>query len=271
VIKSDQTGSALSALGKRTEEPPISWLMSATFGRPGLISLAAGFTDNESLPVSEARSLLARVLISPKSGQSALQYGTTAGDPQLRRLTAERVTALDGPARRGRSYSPDRVIITNGSQQMLYMATEALCDPGDIVLLEDPTYFVYLSIVQSHGLRARGIRMQEDGIDLEHLELVLQNLKKTSQLRRVKLLYLVSYYQNPTAITTSYEKKIARPAIRFTWSRMPPIASCVLVASLWRQLSLQVVMPTVSSTPARIVNLLRLEPGWASASCPNPS
>src|SRR5258706_10110817 len=92
---------------------------------------------------------------------------------------------------------------------MLYMATEALCGPGDIVLVEDPTYFVYLSIVQSHGLDARGIRMQQDGLDLDHLESVLQKLKKTNQLRRLKLLYLVSYYQNPTAITTSYEKKVA--------------------------------------------------------------
>ena len=46
------------------------------------------------------------------------------------------------------------MIITNGSQQMLYMVTEALCDPGDIVLVEDPSYFVYLGILQSHGVRA---------------------------------------------------------------------------------------------------------------------
>jgi len=54
------------------------------------------------------------------------------------------------------AYSPERIIITNGSQQMLYMATEALCDEGDIVLVEDPTYFVYLGILQSHGIRGRG-------------------------------------------------------------------------------------------------------------------
>ena len=202
-------GAALSALGRRIEEPPISWLMSTTLAKPGLISLAAGFTDSESLPVVEARALLETVLSSRKSAQSALQYGTTAGDPELRRLTAERVAGLDRVKARGGAYSPDRVIITNGSQQMLYMATEALCDPGDIVLVEDPTYFVYLGIVQSHGIEARGIRMQSDGLDIEHLEMVLRKLKQTNLLRRVKLLYLVTYYQNPTAITTSYEKKIA--------------------------------------------------------------
>ena len=101
------------------------------------------------------------------------------------------------------------MIITNGSQQMLYMATEALCDPGDIVLVEDPSYFVYLGILQSHGVRARGIRMEQDGLDLTRLEEVLTALKRSGELRRVKLLYLVSYYQNPTGRTTSFAKKAA--------------------------------------------------------------
>jgi 2-aminoadipate transaminase len=90
---------------------------------------------------------------------------------------------------------------------MLYMITEALCDPGDIVLVEDPSYFVFLGILQSHGVRARGVRMQQDGLDLTHLEAVLEALKRSGELRRVKMLYLVSYYQNPTGRTTSFEKK----------------------------------------------------------------
>ena len=52
---------------------------------------------------------------------------------------------------------------THGSQQLLYMLTEALCDPGDIVIVEDPTYFVYLSILQSHGIETRGVPMERDG------------------------------------------------------------------------------------------------------------
>ena len=87
------------------------------------------------------------------------------------------------------------------------MTVEALCDEGDIVLVEDPTYFVFLSILQSRGLRARGVRLERDGLDLAHLEAVLQRLKKSSRLRRVKALYLVSYFQNPTGVTTSFDKK----------------------------------------------------------------
>jgi len=198
----------LSELGRRTEAPPISWLMAEALARPQLISLAAGFTDNESLPVKEVRRLLERILSSPRTGQPALQYGITPGDDVLRRLTSRRLRLLDGQPAGRRAYTPERMVVTNGSQQMLYMVTEALCDPGDIVLVEDPSYFVYLGILQSHGVRARGIRMEQDGLDLRRLEEVLAGLRRTGELRRVKLLYLVTYYQNPTGRTTSYAKKV---------------------------------------------------------------
>ncbi|HPC60500.1 MAG TPA: PLP-dependent aminotransferase family protein [Verrucomicrobiota bacterium] len=202
---------ALSALGRRTAAPPISWLMKAALARPQLISLAAGFTDPATLPVSETRLLARQILKSGAPGRAALQYGTTAGEERLRRLTAERVRRLDGAPPAG-AYSAERVVITHGSQQLLYMATEALCDPGDVVLVEDPTYFVYLGILQSHGVRGCGVRLEGDGLDLGHLEAVLNRLKRQGELPRLKLLYLVTYHQNPTGTTTSLEKK--RGALR---------------------------------------------------------
>lgn len=243
--------SALSQLGQRTAPPAISWLMSLTLAHPKLISLAAGFTDNASLPVDEARALLDEILSATRTGQPALQYGSTAGDPLLRELTAKRLTQLDAQAtspapvaagvspggedarqfesfsnKRGRipggrmppstaggtpaaTLSPARLLITHGSQQLLYLLTETLCDPGDIVLVEDPTYFVYLGTAQSHGLRCRGVRLLPDGVDLAHLEQVLEELRRSGDLPRVKLLYLVTYYQNPTGYTTSHAKKAA--------------------------------------------------------------
>jgi 2-aminoadipate transaminase len=201
--------SALSQLGKRIEPPSISWLMHAALSKPNLISLAAGFTDNDSLPVSEIRESLAEILSSPRRGQAALQYGSTQGDVSLRQLTSKHLAKIDGELRSAPAYSPERMIITNGSQQMLYMITEALCDPDDIVLVEDPTYFVYLGILQSHGIQARGVSMESDGLNLESLESVLESLKQSGELRRVKALYLVTYFQNPTGTTTAFEKKIA--------------------------------------------------------------
>jgi 2-aminoadipate transaminase len=206
--------SALSALGQRTGEPPISWLMHAALARPNLISLAAGFTDTETLPVAETRALLQTLLRSARAGRAALQYGTTVGDAHLRRLTAARFAALDGVRGGARSpWSPERLLITHGSQQLLYMVTEALCDPGDLALVEDPTYFVFLGILQSRGVQARGVRLEADGLDLAHLRAVLEALRRRRQLPRVKLLYLVSYFQNPTGVTTSFAKKRAALAL----------------------------------------------------------
>jgi 2-aminoadipate transaminase len=198
---------ALSALGRRTAPPPISWLMKTALARPKLISLAAGFTDNETLPVDFSRRLLDEILRSPKTGQPALQYGTTAGEEKLRRLTAAHLQKLDGG--HDSAHAPERTIITGGSQQFLYMTLEALCDEGDLVLAEDPTYFVFLSILQSRNIRAHGVKLERDGIDLAHLEVVLERLKRSGEIRRLKAIYLVTYFQNPTGATTTLAKKRA--------------------------------------------------------------
>ncbi|NBU10853.1 MAG: PLP-dependent aminotransferase family protein [Proteobacteria bacterium] len=194
---------ALSQLGQRTAPPAISWLMSLTLGQPKLISLAAGFTDNASLPVSEARELL-----NTAKRLTELDENATTAAVCDRRL-APNATKLRRPQPAATDISSDRLLITHGSQQLLYLLTEALCDPGDIVLVEDPTYFVYLGIAQSHGLRCRGVRLLPDGLDLAHLEQVLEELRRRGDLPRVKLLYLVTYYQNPTGYTTSFAKKAA--------------------------------------------------------------
>ena len=198
---------ALSALGRRTAPPAISWLMKTALAQPKLISLAAGFTDNATLPVEFSRGLLNEILRSPKTGRPALQYGTTAGEEPLRRLTAAHLQKLDGG--HDRAHAPERTIITGGSQQFLYMTLEALCDEGDVVLVEDPTYFVFLSILQSRGIRAQGVKLERNGIDVSHLKTVLERLAKSGKIRRLKALYLVTYFQNPTGATTTLAKKRA--------------------------------------------------------------
>ena len=202
-------------MGRSTQAPPISWLMKLALSKADLISLAAGFTDSASLPVRQARDLLAQMLANPASGQAALQYGSTAGYDPLIHLTAERIANADRLAiaatRDGihtqKQYDPARMLITHGSQQLLYLATESLCDRGDIILIEDPTYFVYLGIIQSRGLRCRGIRMTPSGMDTQHLRQILEELTRSGEIKRVKCLYSVSYFQNPSSITTAFEKK----------------------------------------------------------------
>lgn len=212
-VKSAQE--ALSELSRRTPEPPINWLMSMTLTHPNLVSLAAGFTDQQTLPLKESRQLLQTLLAQPKAGRAALQYGSTPGDPRLRQLTGAHLHQTElaalGSTHLAEARDPgdtsDRLLITSGSQQLLYMISECLCDPGDIVLVEDPTYFVYLGITASHGLRCHGIAMEPDGINLRSLEERLEKLRSNGELGRLKLLYLVTYFQNPTGITTHWEKK----------------------------------------------------------------
>ncbi len=188
-----------SALAKRSGEPPISWLMKLALEKPDLISLAAGFTDNETLPVGEVSALTREILSKPKTARTALQYGTTIGLPQLRHELLRRWQKQDH-VRKSR-ISADDVVVTNGSQQLLYLLSEVLCDPGDIAIVEDPTYFVYLGIVEALGVRAIGFS------NVEMLKARLEQLKAKRLLPRVKLLYLVTYFQNPTGHTWSLEQK----------------------------------------------------------------
>jgi 2-aminoadipate transaminase len=268
--------SALSALGRRTALPPISWLMQTALTRPDLISLAAGFTDNATLPVGISRRLLNDILRSPKTGRPALQYGLTAGETNLRQLTARHLQKLDSESSSlsssslvleqtsrtrtsrkdedDKSRSPDRVMITGGSQQLLYMTLEALCDEGDIILVEDPTYFVFLSILQSQGIRARGVRLERDGIDLAHLERVLTRLKPSGELRRVKALYLVTYFQNPTGVTTSFAKKAGALKVLKQFERAAGHPIYLLEDAAYRELSFwgRADLPVSQDAPQRV-------------------
>ncbi|MCX6897201.1 MAG: PLP-dependent aminotransferase family protein [Verrucomicrobia bacterium] len=196
----------ISSLARRSSDPAISWLMKLTLDQPHLISLAAGFTDNETLPVAEVGALVAELVRDDNVARAALQYGSTAGDPELRKLTLDRVCAQDGIAP-GVTLTADDVVITNGSQQLLYLLSEVLCDPGDIVLVEDPTYFVYLGICEALGIDATPVRLEPDGILPDELKRTLQGLKDGGKLGRLKFVYLVTYFQNPTGWTTSFEKK----------------------------------------------------------------
>lgn len=197
---------AMSRLGRRIQPPPIAWLMEAALGRPDLVSLAAGFTDNATLPVGETRAAFRELFNDDEAARKALQYGSTAGDAELLDLTASRLAEADG-ASASDSHSADRMLITHGSQQFLSLVTECLFDEGDIVIVEDPTYFVFLGIAQSRGIVCRGVRTDPDGINVSHLGELLEELRRAGQLARLKAVYLVSYCQNPSGRTTSFEKK----------------------------------------------------------------
>jgi 2-aminoadipate transaminase len=198
-----------SQLAQRLGEPPISWLMKLPLENPNLISLAVGFTDNETLPVADVREVFGEILREKSAAQTALQYGTTLGDAKLRAEIVKLFERRDQISAKNLKISPENVVVTNGSQQLLHLVSEILCDAGDIVLVEDPTYFVYLGIVEALGLKTFGVPMESDGLDADALESRLEFLKRKRLLARLKLIYLVTYFQNPTGRTLLLSKKRA--------------------------------------------------------------
>jgi len=197
----------LSAKAKRTVPQPINLLLTLAIGRDDLISLAAGLVDEQTLPDGEVRRAVAAMLTGEPRSRRALQYGDTAGLGGLREALAEHLCRLEGLSQAEMNISADNVIVGSGSQQLLYIVTDILVDPGDIVITEWPSYFVYTSTLTSLGASVRAVEMDEQGMRSDALEALLAELKSSGELHRVKILYTCDYYQNPTGITLSESRR----------------------------------------------------------------
>jgi 2-aminoadipate transaminase len=170
---------------------------------PALISLAAGLVDEESLPLDEVAEAMHELAQDAAAGRAALQYGTVQGYQPLRERLLERFLAADGLRAEDLSLTPAEVVITTGSQQLLALVSDVLLDPGDIVITEAPTYFVYQGVLQSVGARVLSVPIDDHGLDTDALENLLRRLEQTGELGRVKLIYTCDYFQNPTGLTLS--------------------------------------------------------------------
>src|SRR5262245_14845254 len=173
---------SFSVRARQTHDQPISYFMQQAVENPGLISLAAGLVDAESLPADEVRRAFDEILSRPKTAGAALQYGTTQGFHDLREKVLAHAAALDGMKPAGMSLTPGNVVITTGSQQLLYLLGEVLFDPGDIVIAEAPSYFVYHGILASMGVRTLQVPMDDAGMNTEALEDLLVQLEKSGEL-----------------------------------------------------------------------------------------
>jgi len=90
---------------------------------------------------------------------------------------------------------------------LLYMLSELLLDAGDIVITESPSYFVYHSVLAGNGTRVLTAPMDDDGMIIEELDGLLEKLDRAGELHRVKLIYTVDYFQNPTGLTLSRDRR----------------------------------------------------------------
>lgn len=198
---------SLSAKALRTREQPISYLIATALRNPGLINLAAGLVDPLTLPVEECEAIARRLFSDSARGRAALQYDTTMGLAELRREALKHIESLEGVPVEAMGFGPDHIVVTTGSQQSLYLISDVLIDPGDIVIAAAPSYFVYTGALDSLGATILTAPMDEQGMSVVAVEQLLGRLEQEGRLDRVKLVYCTSYYQNPTGLTLSAERR----------------------------------------------------------------
>jgi len=167
-----------------------------SLGTPGAISFAAGNPSPESFPVEDITRIANKILA--ENASASLQYGTTEGFMPLRELVTKRIAEKFDCVKEG-----DMTIITSGGQQGIELFCKVMCNRGDEVICENPSFIGALNAFRSIGAVPVGVPLEDDGINLEILEEVLKTHPKA------KFMYLIPTFQNPAGITTTLEKRKA--------------------------------------------------------------
>jgi 2-aminoadipate transaminase len=170
--------------------------------RPDVLSFAGGLPAPELFPVEAIAAAHAEVLA--KDGAFALQYSTTEGYGPLREW-------ISGHMRRqGIAASVNQILITSGSQQGIDLVARILLDPGDVVLVENPTYLAALQVFAAYEAKLVPVASDDDGMQMEGLEALIV-------AHRPKLIYLVSNFQNPkgTSLSLPRRQQLAALADRY--------------------------------------------------------
>ena len=187
----------LSGNGVKMEGSAIRKMGVIAAGIPGIISFAPGYPDPAVFAWEEIRAIAADLLSGADA--NAVQYGPTRGyAPLLDAL----VSILSS---RSVAASRDELLVTTGSQQGLDLVARVLCDPGDVVLVELPSYTGAIAAFRNVQAELVGVRQGGDGLDLDHLESVI--VRERAAGKRVNLLYVVPNFQNPTGLLIGLEKR----------------------------------------------------------------
>lgn len=163
---------------------------------PEVISFAAGNPAPETFPVKEVKEIIDRIMA--ENPIAALQYSLTEGYTPLRDVLKKDLEDQG-------CFDPenDDLIITSGAQQANELSCKVMCDEGDTVITEAPSFIGSLNSFKSYNGHIVGVPLENDGIDLNALEDALKSN------RNVKLIYLIPNFQNPTGLCTSFEKRKA--------------------------------------------------------------
>ncbi|MBO8188525.1 aminotransferase-like domain-containing protein [Streptomyces spirodelae] len=191
----------LAARAASVGSSPVREILALT-QRPEVISFAGGLPAPELFAAEPIRAAYDRVLA--EEPQRALQYSTTEGDPALRGAVARRL------GERGLPTGPDDLLVTTGSQQALTLLATALLEPGETVLVENPTYLAALQCFGLAGARVVPVDSDDEGVDPVALAEAVER-------ERPKMLYLIPTFQNPTGRTLPLARReaVAELAARY--------------------------------------------------------
>lgn len=173
----------------------IREILKASSGKD-VIPFSAGNPAVETFPAEAIRSFTRDIL--EQNPVAALQYGITEGYDPLREILMKQLKENHQSGR-----DTDDLFIVSGAQQGIELACKVLCNEGDTIICESPSFIGSLNSFRASGARLVGVPMEEDGLNLDRLEEALKTEKN------VKLLYLIPSFQNPTGITTSLAKRKA--------------------------------------------------------------
>lgn len=187
----------LSGAAARMQESAIRKMGGVAAHGRDIVSFAPGFPDPAMFAWADFREI-AVDLLSGNDG-SVLQYGPTRGYKPLLAALAEIL------AQRGISAAGEELLVTTGSQQGLDLVARVLTDPGDVVLVELPSYTGAISAFRNVQAEMVGVAQEADGIDLDNLDVVLRRLRAAG--RRVRFLYVVPNFQNPTGLLLGRQKR----------------------------------------------------------------
>lgn len=161
---------------------------------PEVVSLSAGNPSPEAFPIEEIKEISSRLLEENPIG--VLQYSVTEGYPQLRETLKEYMKSHHNV---GRDF--DDILITTGAQQIMDLATKSLVNEGDVVITEAPSFIGSLNTFRSYNAKLVGVKIDDDGMNMEELEKALQTHKNA------RFIYTIPNFQNPSGVTMSLEKR----------------------------------------------------------------
>lgn len=189
----------LAARLRDVKSSPVREILALT-ARAGVISFAGGLPAPELFDANGLREAYAAVLADGAVAGRSLQYSTTEGDPVLRAAVAARLTA------RGLPTQADELLITSGSQQALTLLATVLLEPGDRILVEEPSYLAALQAFALAGAEAIPVPCDEDGLDVDAVE-------RLAAQHDAKLLYTIPTFHNPTGRTLPLDRRRALAAL----------------------------------------------------------